>query len=154
MNAPKIFLDSDGVMADFEGGFKEQFGLEFHSTNASKAWSLIRKNPDFYAKLPILKGAEEIWRALEGRELSILTGCPSSGYDDAEKAKREWWATNFGTDVDVITCLSKDKALHMRSKGDILFDDHKRNIDSWSSSGGVGYLHQHPDLTVFFINNL
>ena len=84
----KVFLDSDGVMADFEGGFKEQFGLEFHNTSASRAWSLIRKTPDFYEKLPILPGAYEIWRALEGMELSVLTGCPSSGFDDAEKAKR------------------------------------------------------------------
>lgn len=150
----KIFLDSDGVMADFEKGFREQFGMEFHSTPAARAWSLIRKTPDFYAKLPLMRGAEDIWYALRDKEVSILTGCPSSGFDDADKAKRKWWADNFGADVDVITCLSKDKYLHMRQPGDILFDDHLKNIDAWERAGGVGFLHQSSDLTVVYISQM
>lgn len=149
-----IFLDSDGVMADFERGFWEQFGLQFHNTSAAKAWSLIRKTPDFYAKLPLMAGAEDIWHALRGKKVTVLTGCPSSGFDDAAAAKRQWWEKNFGPQVHVITCLSKDKYLHMRQPGDILIDDHVKNIDAWERANGVGFLHQNSDLTVVYISKM
>ena len=46
----------------------------------------------------------------------------------------------FGQDTKMIVCLTKDKPMHMIAKGDILIDDHKKNIDAWNAAGGNGIL--------------
>lgn len=135
------FLDSDGVFADFEGGFHARFGRYFATTPVGVAWNLIYKTPDFYATLPLMPGARELWDVVQGRNPTVLTGCPTAGRAQAETAKRFWWAENFGKDVKVITCARKDKPLHMINPGDLLLDDHQKNIDPWVAAGGVGILY-------------
>lgn len=146
-----LFLDSDGVYADFEGGFKERFGREFKTTPAGIAWSLIYKNPDFYAELPKMKNADKLWEATSAYNRTVLTGCPTAGADAAATAKRYWWETNFQFQ-DVITCKAKDKPLHIKNPGDVLLDDHLKNVDAWTAAGGHGILHKRVDDSIILLN--
>lgn len=137
---PHLFSDNDGVMADFEAGFKQIFGREFHSVPVGVAWNLIYKDPEYYFKLPLMAGALEYWERIRHLNPTVLTGCPTSGYEAAADAKRRWIAHHLGADVKVITCFSRDKQKHMTGPGDVLIDDHEKNLKNWRTAGGHGIL--------------
>lgn len=137
---PHLFSDNDGVLADFEAGFEQVFGRSFYDVPAGVAWKMIYKDPDFYFKLPMMPGAEDYWATILPHNPTILTGCPTSGYDAAADAKRRWIAKYLGAEVPVITCYSRNKPDHMTAPGDILIDDHEKNTSKWVAHGGHGIL--------------
>lgn len=137
---PHLFSDNDGVLADFEAGFKQVFGREFNDVPVGVAWKMIYRDPDFYFKLPMMPGAEKYWETILPLNPTILTGCPTSGYDAAADAKRRWIAKYLGAAVPVITCYSRNKPDHMLAAGDVLIDDHEKNTSKWIAAGGHGIL--------------
>jgi len=52
----------------------------------------------------------------------ILTGCPIGGW--AEPQKVEWAAEHF-PGAEIITCMSREKYLHV-DQGDVLVDDYRK----------------------------
>ena len=54
----------------------------------------------------------------------------------AESQKIDWAAKHF-PGVEMITCLSRDKYLHMKRPGDVLVDDYLRYRDLWEKAGGI-----------------
>lgn len=137
---PELMSDSDGVLFDFEGGFAQRFGVKWEETPNSEAWKMIYRTPDFYEHLPLYPWARDYWEAISPLNPTVLSGAPAAGFDAAASAKRRAWAREFGDDVKVIVCKSKDKPRHMGQAGSLLIDDSQSMIDSWSSAGGVGIL--------------
>jgi hypothetical protein len=68
-----------------------------------------------------------------------LTGCPRGAW--AEGQKREWTARELGSDVPIITCMSRDKYKYCVPDA-ILIDDREGTRDSWEGAGGVFVLHR------------
>jgi 5'(3')-deoxyribonucleotidase len=137
----KVFTDCDGVLADFNGGFIKKFGKPFESFNTNWCWEQINSDPHHFLNLEVHEGAREYWDVIAPFNPTVLTGCPRApGYDDAARSKIAWVAKHFGEHVPVIACMSKDKHLHMVQPGDILIDDHERNLKGWRKAGGTGIL--------------
>lgn len=134
-----LFGDSDGVYADFDGHIKELFGRWPWEMSDEEMWQKAAAHPEFWSHMPIKEGAEELWEFMKPHNPIILTGCPKSDYERAEKHKKEWWKKHFDHD-QVITCLSRDKAKHMHAPGDVLVDDMIKNIKRWEKAGGRGVL--------------
>jgi uncharacterized protein YegP (UPF0339 family) len=84
--------------------------------------------------------AQELWEYIERYKPTILTGVPEYLAEEATKNKIEWVAKNFGTDVPVITCKSKDKSLHAKP-GDIIIDDWEKYKHKWVAIGGIWITH-------------
>jgi hypothetical protein len=85
--------------------------------------------------MPLKPGARELWDAVKHVNPTVLTGCPKSDYDRAAVAKIAWWKEHFNHDA-VITCLSRDKALHIKAEGDWLVDDMSKNCKRWAAAKG------------------
>lgn len=145
---PQLFLDCDGVLADFDAGaaavlgmpprqFEQRFGL-------GKFWSRLARAPGFYANLPLCPGARRLFEAVQHLDPIILTGCPRGGWAEAQKV--EWAARHF-PGVPIITCMARDKRDHA-SSGDILVDDTLRHRDLWEEMGGVFIHHRSADQTL------
>jgi hypothetical protein len=134
----KLFLDSDGVFADFDKHVIDLFGKTPHELGDAEMWRLANASEIFWDEMPLLPGAQELWAAFSPLKPTILTGCPRSDYDRAAASKRIWWKRHFDHD-DVITCLSRDKALHMQAQGDWLIDDMSKNTKRWEKAGGRAY---------------
>lgn len=143
-----IFLDLDGVMADFEKGYEIMYGHHPHSVNDGGMWKRINANPNHWDSLPIMPGAMQLWAVLAPYNPTILTGCPSGGYKAASAGKRGWCAREFGSHVPVITCFSRDKQKHMIAPGDILIDDMSKNCIRWTEAGGVAIQHTDAPTTI------
>jgi 5'-nucleotidase len=150
---PTIFLDLDGVMADFNRGFEELNGINPHDLehDRSQIWVMIGQWPTYWEDLPLMPGAHDLWARVSQHDLVVLTGCPRDGYDVAAAGKRRWVARHWGPHIEVITCKSDDKQSFMRSPRDILIDDWSANIERWENAGGVGvhFLHTQQALAKF-----
>ncbi len=141
-----IFLDMDGVVADFDSYAKSILG---YSTPGGKRypiedWAKISSNPRFYYELETCKFADVLVNAcLElSDDVKFLTAIPRANdvpwcFTDKVLWAQERWPTIpvwFGP-------YSHDKQVHCRP-GDVLIDDRDDNIIAWTAAGGLGILHQ------------
>lgn len=150
---PRLYLDLDGVMADFDHGFERLFGMsnrEFRQKHGEQAddvmWPVILERPDFFRALPPTHGAKAFLRELHDAGFPqpiILTACPKTSYESAARQKREWVREHLGAHLTVLPVMGgRNKPLFMHDAGDVLIDDHRRNIEVWRAEGGVGILHR------------
>jgi hypothetical protein len=139
--APHIFCDFDGVLVDFERGFEIQYGKKHSDVPEFVMWKIIKANMTHWEQLPAMPGALQLWAYIAHREPTILTGCPSSGYQQAGEGKTVWKNRELGEHVPIITCLSRYKPKHMKAPGDILIDDMEKNTKRWEEAGGIAVLH-------------
>ena len=57
---PTLFIDLDGVMADFDGAFPAVFGLDHRSLADDDMWLHINGHPSFFRDLPPMAGGDEL----------------------------------------------------------------------------------------------
>ena len=138
-----IFVDLDGVLADFDKKILEIFG-EYPEQFKKNEWKRIANYPNFYGSLDLMPNALEFWNNIVDIAKShhcglyILTGLPMGGWADPQK--REWCKKHLNYDYDlVITCFSKDKHNYCSTKFDILIDDRLNNCQDWIQAGGMAY---------------
>lgn len=148
----KLFLDSDGVLADFDARAIEILdGRRIHEVPKGLLWARIerydREVAKFFETLPLMTGAERLVAfAQENFDFGgILT---ATGYTpkDGAAQKCRWYAQHF-PGVNVI-CVDKspDKAAHALNA--ILVDDRQKSLDPWVEKGGIGILHTSVDDTI------
>jgi 5'-nucleotidase len=139
----RIYLDLDGVMADFDTHFVDHFGVDPQSLDDDVMWKMINGYHNFYANLPLMKDALELFNALEGENVTILTACPKSNYKNAAIQKRAWVRKHLSESITVIPMMGGvNKALFMHEPGDILIDDMMKNCKAWEELGGVAIVHK------------
>jgi hypothetical protein len=122
----RLFLDMDGVFADFETAFQAKFNTPDLRAKEPKLtpdqrWSMLMKtdpngamdeanNNGFFADLDILPGSDKLWESVNdfihraGQKVPIfLTGCPIEPFRNfAEDGKEEWvrkYLLNMNTPV-------------------------------------------------------
>jgi 5'-nucleotidase len=145
---PNIYLDLDGVMADFDAHFRELFGLDNRSMADEAMWEKINSHPTFFRDMPVCEGALAFFHDIERLYPTILTGAPSSNFENAARQKRAWVYEHLSEQIPVIPVRGgKYKPLYMSAPGDILIDDYDRNTRLWTEEGGVSILHRSFDET-------
>lgn len=136
----KLFVDLDGVLADFEAAVIRITGRHPSEQPPRKMWPELARTPGFYEHLAWTSDGRALWEAVRDLRPTILTGLPLGRW--AEPQKRAWCARELGPEVPVITCMSRDKARHAREATPegvvpLLIDDRERLRDSWEHMGGV-----------------
>lgn len=138
---PHIFLDCDGVLADFDTYAQDYFGQ--HPREIEKAlgsdrfWRMLEAKGNFYRDLPLMPDAYALFDGVAHLNPTILTGCPRGNWAQAQKIA---WAEQYFPDVPVITCRSADKRDHAKP-GDVLIDDWPQHRHRWIEMGGMFISH-------------
>jgi hypothetical protein len=143
-----VFLDLDGVLGAFDEHVEALWGAGPRELGDVKLWELVSGHPPFWIDSPLKPGAQELFDVAAPYNPTILTGCPTTGFDHAVEQKRLWIDKHFGTHVPVIACLSRDKPLHMTQPKDILVDDFIVNIKRWQKAGGTTVWYQTADQAI------
>lgn len=144
----RLFLDCDGVLADFETRAVEILGM--HPRSFEKRcglpafWRELARDPDFYASLPLMPGARRLFDAVRHLDPVILTGCPRGGWAEAQKVR---WAAEHFPGTRIITCMAVDKRRHGR-RGDVLVDDTLKHRHLWEAMGGTFVHHRDVEMTL------
>jgi 5'(3')-deoxyribonucleotidase len=152
-----LFLDMDGVLADFDFSaeklcgmaprlFEEKYGSE-------KFWATINSDPNFFLNLRPMPDAMELYNAVKKHEPIILTGIPQ-GMDPDVNQKRDWGRMMFGHHQRVICCQSSKKSLYIKALGDILVDDRQRYMRKWLARGGYFIIHKNAADSIMKLKNL
>jgi len=139
---PRLFLDADGVLADFDQGFRALTGdlpAAFEEKHGKKEfWRRIATARNFYGSLPEMPDARALFDAVKHLEPTILTGLPIGKWAGPQKI--EWAAEHF-PGVPIITCMARDKHKHMRL-GDVLVDDRDNHRAAFEAAGVVFVHHK------------
>lgn len=139
----RLYLDLDGVMADFDAHFPKTFGLDHRGMADDAMWATINAHPSYFFDMPMCAGAAQFYRLIKHLSPIILTACPRSNYAHVARQKRAWVRKNLCDTAVILPVMGgRNKPLFMHAPGDILIDDFERNIDCWREEGGVGILHQ------------
>jgi hypothetical protein len=138
-----IYCDMDGVLADFEKGFKNLSGEypdEFKQKNSNnKFWNLIDdKGLEFWTSLEWMPGGKQLWNHIEKYNPDILSA--PSYKQSSKEGKRKWIDNNISPSQTVIFKPAKEKHEYA-GENKILIDDRKDTIDRWNNAGGIGILH-------------
>lgn len=142
----QLFLDLDGVLADFNGHYFDQFGItvdrESDVANPDGMFDRIEAHGTFFRDIPPFHDAQMMWMqaCILHPNPIILTGVAHS-VTNCEKDKREWVAEYITPKAQVICCESAKKAEFGRP-GDVLIDDWHKYRPVWEKMGGIFILHR------------
>jgi len=150
-----IFVDLDGVLANFEGEVQQLLGpdSDWKKEIECPNWGRITEFQDIYLNLPLMPDAYELWDYLtdnfDAPDIQILTAIPRRAhFPNAVNHKREWVWANFGDHVKVnFGPYAHDKQFHYKN-GDILIDDMVINCNQWRDRGGFSVCHTSAEQTV------
>lgn len=142
MSERRLFLDADGVLADFELGARRLLGMspkEFIAKQGRDTfWKRLAKANKFYSSLAKMPDADLLFGAVRHLEPTILTGLPLGNWAAGQKV--EWAAEHF-PGVPIITCMASDKHKHMHP-GDVLVDDREKHRAAYEAAGVVFVHHK------------
>ncbi len=142
MTARQLYLDCDGVLADFEQGARAVLGMPvdvyLQRHGLGRFWQQLAQAPQFYARLPLMPDARELFEAVQHLEPIILTGLPRGNWAAPQKVR---WAARHFPGTRIITCMAADKRKHCRP-GDVLVDDTLKHRHLWEEAGGIFIAHR------------
>lgn len=156
----RIYLDMDGVLADFDRGVLELCHMKSYSQNGKwdpqyddLMWAAMQKIDHFYDRLELMPDAKEMFDliyGIYGDQCEILTGVPrpERGILTAGEDKISWMKRLLSPTVKVNIVLRKEKILYCKGPDSILIDDREKTILEWKEAGGTGILHTSPKATL------
>jgi PAS domain-containing protein len=153
-----IYLDMDGVVANFNKRFKDLSGLlpdQFIEKNGKNAfWELIdeKHKVAFWRGIEIMPGAEKLVNFVSQYPYEMLTA-PSTKKQSVI-GKSLWIRDKVGTlypsqpKVTYRSAKEKHNVKPELTKFDILIDDKKSTIDRWDAKGGTAIFYQNADQVI------
>ena len=145
MAGRKLFLDADGVLADFDEGARQLLGMQPRAFEAKHGrgafWNRLAKAKNFYGALPKMADADLLFDAVKHLKPTILTGLPLGNWAAPQKVK---WAAEHFPGVPIITCMARDKHKHMKP-GDVLVDDREHHRAAYEQAGVIFVHHKNAE---------
>lgn len=147
---PTLYLDMDGVLADFFGEWARSHGVEHYKQIDKKdiKASLDRVGEDaesFFENLPVLSGAQELLRAAQAYGgYTILSSPLERKEEESIQGKRRWIDRHLGAYPPEHVIFERNKARYAVTNGvaNILIDDYGVNIAAWEAAGGRAFKHR------------
>ena len=151
---PTVYLDMDGVLADFFGGVEKMYGVEHWKQLTNDKTKDLKKEvidritgTDFFATLPKFSSADELISMVKkftGGKFSINTSPLRGDHENSGKYKKVWISNNIEQPDEIIVTGRKESYAKDKGTGtpNILIDDRPINIQKWQAAGGYGILYQ------------
>ena len=151
---PIVYLDMDGVLADFFGGVEFLYGVEHWKELTNDKTKDLKKQvidritgTDFFAVLPKFPTADtliDMVKKFTGGRFSINTSPLRGDHENSAKYKKVWISNNIEQPDEIIVTGRKESYAKNKASGtpNILIDDRPVNIQKWQAAGGYGILYQ------------
>ena len=152
----RIFVDMDGVLADFLRGVEMPQYLGEPLTNDDEGHSTYDKrkeeltNKRLFANLPPMVDMYDLIAYIKHCE------CPWEILTAAGKVNRElvvydknYWIRRYVDPSVVVTCtMGGTQKAAFAEEGSVLIDDRPKNIKAWEDAGGIGIIHTSAKSTI------
>ena len=151
---PIVYLDMDGVLADFFGGVEKMYGVDHWKQLTSDKTKDLKKEvidritgTDFFATLPKFGSADaliDMVQKFTGGKFSINTSPLRGDNENSGKYKKVWISNNIEKPDEIVVTGRKETYAKDKASGtpNILIDDRPINIQRWQDAGGYGILYQ------------
>lgn len=150
-NNTKIYLDMDGVLADFFAEYAKLAGVtsgNYRDIPPAKADPTLDKmvGTDFFMRLPKFPTADNLVKLVLGyvKSYGICSSPLRGDFKNSEHWKREWIKKNLTPQPSeiIITGQKERHAVNPDGSPNILIDDRGTNIVAWRGRGGIGIKYQ------------
>lgn len=146
-NVTQIYLDMDGVIADFNKRYKELYGMnpreaEKHSQFDALFTEFIANGN--FESLDLMPGAMDAINYLRKLHVptQILSSTASEKRYDAISKQKMIWLQKHGITFNPIFVPGKKYKKEYANPTSIIIDDTESVIDDWKAKGGIGILHK------------
>jgi hypothetical protein len=151
----EIYCDMDGVLVDFDKGYKQLTGKETHHVDLQgkdEFWGTFKQSledkkmqeKDYWANLEWMPDGKELWNHIQSMKPTLLSA-PSRD-PQSRWGKRVWVKKNIPGTPLILAAASAKK--NYANKNSILIDDRISNITEWNAAGGIGILHTSTSSTI------
>ena len=149
----QIFLDQDGVLADFESGLTKALGYKVDVTSPIDVYDIEKRKLTAQRLFRNLDPLPDAWKLVDycmnsGIHTEILTAAGTVNRTLVVKDKIDWIRRYVHPHWIVIPTFSGTQKAAFAHKKAVLVDDRQRNIDYWEEAGGIGILHKTADETI------
>lgn len=151
MKKPEVYLDMDGVLADFFTEYAKLAGIKngnYRDIPPAKTDPTLQKmvGTDFFARLPKFPSADDLV-SLVVKMFGHYHICSSplrGDHENAEHQKKVWIKQHLNPQpTEIIITPNKAKwAVQPDGTPNILIDDRGSNITAWEAKGGIGIKYQ------------
>ena len=154
VNKPIVYVDMDGVLADFFGGVEKLYGVDHWKQLVSDKTKDLKmevinkiQGTDFFATLPKFPTADQLLAIVKeytGGTFSILSSPLRGDHQNSANHKKTWISQNIEAPAEIIITGRKESYAKDKRTGtsNILIDDRPKNLDRFKASGGYGILYQ------------
>lgn len=154
----KIFVDMDGVLADFDSYYERLYGVTTKEGFNKTRWTDFCKSAKF-ASLDYFPGAERLIQYLKNIEnlpgVSVMILGSTGGYDfhgEVQRQKLFWLKTHDIPFPAIFVPGKRFKRFHATSAS-MLVDDHPENVKQFIEHGGHAHQYTTPELAIPEIEN-
>lgn len=151
---PHLYLDMDGVQADFFRQWARMFGFENYrdmgdvAAQNANIMKLVDRGDEFveefFATLPMLPGGAKLLAFLHKHKIpyTILSAPLRNRFEASTAGKRRWLDQHTpGVSQNAIFTSDKHKYAVKDGAPNVLVDDHGEKINKWRAKGGIGIKH-------------
>ena len=157
-----LYLDMDGVIANFFDAFAKRFGQDHWKLIQDKEKAIAKlRGTDFFNTLEKFETSDALVEFAKSTGDWGICSSPLTGDRDNSAFWKRVWLTRHGylPDLDkLIFTGMKEKFATDKLDGtpNILVDDKPSNIKRWIEKGGIGILYQanEHDLEEYLLENL
>ena len=152
---PHLYLDMDGVQADFFSAWARLHGKERYKEIGDKQareQSIDDLNArgaefaeHFFKTLPPLPGGQKLIRWLNANKIPFtVLSAPLRGNEEASVAGKRYWLNkhNPGSESTAVFTDKKQLLAQRNGQPNVLVDDFKKYIQAWSEAGGIPILYR------------
>ena len=142
-----IYLDMDGVIADFEKRYVELFKVQPSSTREYKEFNKFFDKfiaDGHFETLELMPDAMDLVRALRNAlpPTQILSSTASEQRHKAISEQKIKWLETQGIDFQRNLVPGKELKKRYARTDTLIIDDTESVIDDWRAAGGVAILHK------------
>lgn len=150
---PHLFLDMDGVQADFFGAWSKRSGVDHWKAIADKeaeinqlAHSSAKDVYDFFYNLQPLSGGMKVISWLRNNQIpyTVLSAPLRGPYKDASVQAKKDWLNKYhpGSAGNAIFTDQKYKHAMDGGRPNVLVDDFGKYLNAWENAGGIAIKHE------------
>lgn len=158
----RIFIDMDGVLADFIRGVEmpQYLGEPLTNDDAGHTTYDIRKeeltNKRLFANLPPMVDMYDLLAYVRHCDVpwEILTAAGEVNRELVVFDKNEWIKRYVDPTVPVTCTFTGTQKAAYAYEGSVLIDDRQKNIDAWENAGGIGIVHTSAKNTITTLKDL
>ena len=157
-NLPRIYLDMDGVLVNFEKQLEDTIKMpisKWMTLDRKKRWDPVIARKDFWSSMPWLPEGKKLFNYVRKFKPHILSAYVEHANDpNCIPGKAKWAMRNTGIPMSRINLVMRSQKKNYASPASILIDDYEKNTREFNARGGTGITFKSASQTIAELKKL